>query len=61
MIKEYNDFAQVASESIAEMSQDGSTTNRPLWSKEEADEIVIAQVGRLVKSCTDVDSIRSEF
>ena len=44
IIQKYNDFVEVATETIADYKKEVNGKTVPMWTKEEVDEIVASQV-----------------
>ena len=44
LTQKYNDFIDIASEVIAEQTREVNGKEVPMWTQEEVDEIVVAQV-----------------
>jgi len=44
-LQKYHDFPEMATESISAYTKDENGKTTPMWTKEEVDEIVAAQVG----------------
>lgn len=44
LLQKFHDFAEIASETISEINKKDGDKVVPMWTKEEVDEIVVAQV-----------------